>query len=151
MNDKCQTDGRGRHNTITLWITRLPEIFALLKIRCFPTTYLEALLISMSSKSQWNKKVTSSKKALEDNMTPTVNICVKIKIQTTVTMFYVLISYHLLGCINHCINWSSRSKTFKYDSRFRGIYLLLLSDVLNPFIQMKYLLAQMKTSLTPTV
>ena len=40
MNDKCQTDGRGRHNAITMWITQLPEIVKVVKIRSFPPTYL---------------------------------------------------------------------------------------------------------------
>ena len=58
MNDKCQTDGGRRHKTITMWITRPPEIFMVVKIRCFPATYLEALEISTSKSSnrQWKKK-----------------------------------------------------------------------------------------------
>ena len=64
MNDKCQTDGRVRHITITMWILRLPEIFMVVKIRCFPATYLEALSTSMLSNIQW-KKIPPPKIAFE--------------------------------------------------------------------------------------
>ena len=103
MNDKCQTNGRGRHNTITMWITQLPEIFMVVKIRCFPAIYFEALSTSMSSNSQW-KKIISFKKALEDNMTRTVNKCVKLKFKLQLKCFTVLEICHLLGFMNHRIN-----------------------------------------------
>ena len=47
---------------------------------------------------------TSSKKALEDNMTPTVSKYVKLKSKLQLKCFYVLEICHLLGCINHSIN-----------------------------------------------
>ena len=43
----------GRHKTITMLITRLPENFMVVKIWCFPATYLEALSTSISSSRQW--------------------------------------------------------------------------------------------------
>ena len=55
MNDKCQTDGRGRHKTITMWKTWLPEIIMASTIRCFPATYLETLSTLISSNRQWKK------------------------------------------------------------------------------------------------
>ena len=96
MNDKCQTDGRERHNLITLRIAQLAEILMMVKIWCFPATYLEALSTSMSSNSQW-KKITSSKKALEDNMTPTVNKYVKLKFKLQLKCFMFLKAVIYLG------------------------------------------------------
>ena len=167
MNEKFQTDGRGRHNTITMWITPRPGLFMVVKIRCFPATYLEALLTSMSSNSQWKKKkkIISFKKALEDNMTPTVNKCVKLKSKLQLKCFSFL-KRHLLGCINHRINYNDQGQwPLNTTADFGGIPLLILSDVLtrwmtlkgdniyflNSFIQIKYLLTQIKIIIIPTM
>ena len=51
------------------------------KIRCFPATYLEALEIStsISSNRQWKKKIHLLQKTLEDDMAQIVNKFVKLK------------------------------------------------------------------------
>ena len=135
-------DGGG-HKTITMWITRLPEIFMMVKIRCFPSTYLEALSTSISSNRQWKKHFTSFKKTLEDFMTQTVNKWVKLK------------SKLQLKCTVNCIdqgqwilNTTADCGWFPYW--FSVTYWLaewrcsMECLVLNWFIQMKYLLAQIK-------
>ena len=112
MNDKYQTDGRGRHNTITMWIIQLPEIFIVVKIWCFLATYLEAHSTSMSSNSQW-KIIHLLQKSIG-------SMC-QIKIQTTVKMFYVLDICHLLGCINHHINCIDQGQwSLNTTADFRG-------------------------------
>ena len=81
----------------------------------------------MLSNSQCNI-FTSSKKALEDNMTLTVNKCVKLKSKQT---FYILenLSFTWACQPPYKLYWS-RSMTFKYDSCLWGIFLLILSDIL---------------------
>ena len=53
-------------------------------------------LWSMSSKSQW-KIIHLLQKALEDNMTPTVNKCVKLKSKLQLNCFMFLKSVIYLG------------------------------------------------------
>ena len=48
-------------------------------------------------KQSMKKKFTSSKKALEDNMTPTVNKCVKLKSKLQLKCFMFLKSVIYLG------------------------------------------------------
>ena len=108
-NDKVQINGNVRHNTTTTWIIRLPEMFMVVWIRYFPATYLESLLTSMLSSSQW-KIFTSSKKALEDSMTLTVNKCVKLKSKLQLKCFIFLKICHLLGCVIQRINCIDQSK-----------------------------------------
>ena len=131
MNDKCQTDGGERHKTITMWITRLdlPEIFMVVKIRCFPATYLEALSTSISSNRQWKKHFTAFKKALEDDRLRQSKKCVKLKSKLQLKCFIVFKSVIYLSVSTTEQYWS-RSMIFKYDIWLWGISLLILSDVL---------------------
>ena len=89
MNDKCQTDGEGRHKTITMWIIRSPEIFMVVKIRYFSATYLEALSTSISSSHQWKKKSPPPKKHWWMT-SQTVNQCVNLKSKLQLKCFIVL-------------------------------------------------------------
>ena len=51
MNDKCQTDGMGRHNSHNMNNTKTRNIHGGQN----SATYLEALSTSMSPNSQWKK------------------------------------------------------------------------------------------------
>ena len=73
---------------------------------------------------------TPSKKALEDDMTQTVNKCVKLKSKLQLKCFIFLKSAIYLN-----VYWS-RSMTFKYDSWLWGISLLILSDVLTRWMML---------------
>ena len=54
-------------------------------------------------KPSMKKKITSSKKALEDDMTQTVNKCVKSKSKLQLKRLIVLKSVGLLECFKHRI------------------------------------------------
>ena len=66
------------------------------------TLNIDIVKPSMKKKKKKKKKITS-KKALEDDMTQTVNKCVKSKIQTTVKTFNSLEICRLLECVKHRI------------------------------------------------
>ena len=127
------------------------------KIRCFPATYLEALSTSISSfEPSMKKNISPPPKTLEDDMTQTVNKCVKLKFKTTVKMFcsfkiYLSVSttaYYLHVQGQWPLNTTADCGGFPYW--FSVTYWLaewrcsMASLVLNWFIQMEYLLAQIK-------
>ena len=133
------------------------------KIRCFPATYLEALSTSMSSNSQWkkqNKKKKKKKKKKNNHYlqksiggydSDSQKMC-PIEIRTTIKMFYILEICHLRGCITVLIkvnDLSIRQLTWGFPYWFSETYWLAEWRwkeylCLNSFIQMKYLLAQTK-------
>ena len=156
LNDKCQTDGRGRHNTITMWITQLPEIFMVVKILCFPAAYLEALSTSMSSNSQWKNNSPPPKKHWRiTRLRQSKNVSnQKSKLQLKCFMFLKSVIYlgvsHRINCIDlgqWPLNTAADFGGFPYW--FSVMYWLAEwccreYSFLNSFIQMKYILAQIK-------
>ena len=97
------------------------------KLRCFPATYLEALSTLISSNRHWKKKIHLLQKTLEDDMTETVNKCVKLESKLQLKCFIVLKSIVYLSVT---ATHRPRSMTFKYDNWLWGISLQILSDVL---------------------
>ena len=89
MSDRWK--GKTQHNHNVNNTARLPEIFMVVKIRCFPATYLHFQHQCRQTVNE--KKITSSKNVLEDNMAPTVNKNDKLNQKTTVKMFLKSVSY----------------------------------------------------------
>ena len=55
-------------------------------------------------KQSMKKNSPPTKKALEDNTTPTVNKCIKLESKLQLKCFISLKICHLLECVNHGIN-----------------------------------------------